>query len=76
MSRAFNCAAQGHEVKTISGAAVKDWVKVHLAGQKTDRNDALALAHLFQRYDAQTDPNQDGSRNADAVHLCSAKATC
>lgn len=31
---------------TISGAAVKDWVKVHLAGQKTDRNDALTLAHL------------------------------
>ena len=42
----LNLQAKGHEVKTISGAAVKDWVKVHLAGQKTDRNDALALAHL------------------------------
>ena len=42
----LNLQAHGHEVKTISGAAVKDWVKVHLAGQKTDRNDALALAHL------------------------------
>ena len=42
----LNLQAKGHEVKMISGAAVKDWVKVHLAGQKTDRNDALALAHL------------------------------
>ena len=42
----LNLQAQGHEVKTISGTAVKDWVKVHLAGQKTDRNDALALAYL------------------------------
>ena len=30
----LNLQAKGHEVKTISGAAVKDWVKVHLAGQK------------------------------------------
>ena len=42
----LNLQAQGHEEKMISGVAVKDWVKVHLAGQKTDRNDALALAHL------------------------------
>lgn len=42
----LNLQAYGHEVKMISGIAVKDWVKVHLAGQKTDCNDALALAHL------------------------------
>ena len=35
-----------HEVKTISGEAVKNWVKVHCGGQKTDRNDAMALAFL------------------------------
>lgn len=40
--------SQGHEVKTISGAAVKDWVKTHCGGQKTDRNDATALAFLSQ----------------------------
>ena len=37
---------KNHEVKTISGVAVKNWVKVHCAGQKTDRNDAMALAFL------------------------------
>ena len=38
--------ANGHDVKTISGVAVKDWVKTHCGGQKTDRNDATALAYL------------------------------
>ena len=37
---------KNHEVKTISGVVVKNWVKVHCAAQKTDRNDAMALAFL------------------------------
>ncbi|MBR2960999.1 MAG: IS110 family transposase [Burkholderiaceae bacterium] len=38
--------AIGHNVKTISGSAVKHWVETHCGRQKTDRNDATALAYL------------------------------
>lgn len=36
----------GHEVKVISGATVSMWINTHLSGQKTDLNDAIALARL------------------------------
>ena len=38
--------ALGHETKVISGGAVSMWIKAHMAGQKTDLNDALALTRL------------------------------
>ena len=38
--------ALGHETKVISGQAVSMWIKTHMSGQKTDVNDALALARL------------------------------
>ncbi len=36
----------GHEVKVISGHAVKNWIATHKSNQKTDLNDATALAKL------------------------------
>ena len=36
----------GHEVKVISGHAVKNWIAAHKSNQKTDLNDATALAKL------------------------------
>lgn len=38
--------ALGHETKVISGKAVSMWINTHMSGQKTDINDALALARL------------------------------
>ena len=38
--------ARGHEMRVISGKAVKMWIDTHMSGQKTDINDALALARL------------------------------
>lgn len=40
--------AWGHQVKVISGQAVKHWIDSHCNGQKTDLNDARALAHLHR----------------------------
>ena len=36
----------GHEVKVISGHAVKNWIATHKSNQKTALNDATALAKL------------------------------
>lgn len=36
----------GHGVKVISGHAVKNWIATHKSNQKTDLNDATALAKL------------------------------
>lgn len=36
----------GHEIKVISGWTVSMWINTHLSGQKTDLNDAIALARL------------------------------
>lgn len=36
----------GHPVRVISGAAVKEYVKTHFSNQKTDLNDAQAIAFL------------------------------
>lgn len=36
----------GHEIKVISGSTVSMWINTHLSGQKTDLNDAIALARL------------------------------
>lgn len=38
--------ALGHETKVIGGEAVSMWFKTHMAGQKNDLNDALALTRL------------------------------
>lgn len=38
--------SMGHEVKVISGRAVKNWIATHRSNQKTDLNDAVALAKL------------------------------
>lgn len=44
----------GHDVKVISGRAVKNWIATHKANQKTDLNDAIALAKLALHDDALT----------------------
>ena len=36
----------GHHTKVIDGAAVKEYIKTHFGGQKTDLNDAQAIAFL------------------------------
>ena len=36
----------GHPVKVIDGAAVKEYVKTHFSNQKTDLNNAEAIAFL------------------------------
>jgi transposase len=41
----------GHEVRVISGQAVSNWVKTYRSGQKTDANDAYALARLAENPD-------------------------
>ena len=43
---ALELEARGHEMRVISGKAVKMWIDTHMSGQKTDINDALALARL------------------------------
>ena len=44
---------RGHQVRVISGRAVKNWINTHMSGQKTDLNDALALARLASDPDLQ-----------------------
>ena len=41
----------GHEVRVISGLAVSNWIKTYRAGQKTDADDAYALARLVSDRD-------------------------
>ena len=43
---AFSLKTLGHEIKVISGWTVSMWINTHLSGQKTDLNDAIALARL------------------------------
>jgi len=43
---ALRLESLGHQVKVISGNAVKHWVATHRSSQKTDLNDATALAKL------------------------------
>ena len=43
---ALELEARGHEMRVINGKVVKMWIDTHMSGQKTDINDALALARL------------------------------
>lgn len=51
---ALRLQAQGHTPKTVSGASVKSWITLHMSGQKTDLNDAYALARLSEDPDLKT----------------------
>lgn len=51
---ALRLQAQGHTPKMVSGASVKSWITLHMSGQKTDLNDAYALARLSEDPDLKT----------------------
>lgn len=51
---ALRLQAHGHTPKMVSGASVKSWITLHMSGQKTDLNDAYALARLSEDPDLKT----------------------